>query len=176
MTQNANLADSVIPDATQEPTPFHPLAGNWKDDDAEAIDDYFEAADEGPIEYAGVKADKDALPRTTRVVGGAAVLTPGDARMFLPADPNRKQLDISTRTTSGDVGVIILSDTYFQTTSVLINGGAGPGLINADGKAVFIANNTVAHPTLTGYTGPVWIGFVGDAAVTCLVAVSAVTE
>jgi hypothetical protein len=94
------------------PEPHHVAAGDWQDDDGQALDDLFEANPQG-AEYAdAVKwplypdlSEDDTRPKVTRLItrsipigqnpGIDRALTIADPVQILPADPNRKRLRVS---------------------------------------------------------------------------------
>jgi hypothetical protein len=128
------------------------LVGNTADDDGRALDEYFEAAPSGPLDYAGIQHAREELPTTTRILSRAFVLTQGQqATLALPADPSRIKLVIDVM----DVGPAYVSDA------------------NDIGTLTPYITTANSPLDLGAHTGPVWIA--AQDAGTCRVHVWAVT-
>lgn len=77
------------------PAPHPALAGNYADDDGEAIDEWFEAADVGPQDYGTVPvnvAPVIKVPPTRIISRTIAVNQSSDPVMLFSADVHRKDL------------------------------------------------------------------------------------
>lgn len=151
MAENqTHLTESVTPDVTS-PLPFRAWAGDHSDDDGRAIDDFFEAAYAGPVDYEEPPTEKKEIKTTTRLVNRTVTLAPTLQLMILPPDVHRTTFviwtdDADSITFAGDSGELSMA-----------------GLLSA------------ANPlTLSGHTGPVWVQNVGASDAT--VNVAAVTE
>ncbi len=133
-----------------EPT-FRPLnTGDTSDDDGAVIDSFFVETNNAPERVADV-AVVPTVARpvpTNRLMTGSLTVsnTWTDATMLLPADQNRKHLEIRVNGTV-DVDFIRVSD-----ESGKLNSDTGAGRVYAN-QAPFI---------LDDYTGAVWVSAVGS--------------
>jgi hypothetical protein len=88
------------------------LAGDWKDDDGQVLDDLVQPQGNPlpvPIEVM-VTPVTERPARTTRLMSGALTLDPTwRPTQILPADPNRKRLIIWNNSTDGD-GLLWITD------------------------------------------------------------------
>ena len=93
-----DLIQPVTPELIN-PEPHPPIAGNYADDDGQAIDEWFEAAPVGPQEY-GIPPviTTPTIPQTTRLLTREFVISANGGVhtpiLVLPADPNRIKLII----------------------------------------------------------------------------------
>lgn len=156
MPDNVPLTQSLVPTGTDlADTPTPPLAGNYADDDAIAIDQYFEAADQGPETFDGLRIPHEAIPPKSRLVRqrytfGNATL---QGVLALPPDINRKHL-IITVWAVGPTSSAVYSGEPF---SMLASGG----VCNANALPVS-ANFVPTVLVLDDYTGPLFVGSLRD--------------
>jgi len=147
---NHGIHDPIQPELT-DPLPHDPTAGNPNDDDGVAIDEMFEAAPQGPIEYGLILPDiKNELPTTTRLITRRVNLfslndaTP-DTLMIFPADPNRRDLIIQVFRS----GVI---NTYLSVTS--------DAMLNAAPLSPLGSGAQVSEWRSDKHTGPVYVSLI----------------
>jgi len=145
-----------------DPAPHEPPAGDWQDDDGQALDDYFKAGPQGPINWTLVQALKDAIapPIASRMLRGRLYIPSGNpqaAIMALPTDPNRTYFRINEYNNNGF---------YMNSESFTVNDTAIPTASNTIGStnafyAAQVAGGSSPNPSvfleLYGYTGPVWV-------------------
>lgn len=96
MSQNPNLTPEVTPDLL-DPHPLAPFPGDLRDDDGQAIDDYFRSGETGPpAESEGIRTDVEKIPKATRVVHtqyrNSDINVNARGFQIIPADLNRKSL------------------------------------------------------------------------------------
>ena len=144
------MPESITEPMTPEvdnPKPFGPLSGDWKDDDAEVYQDDFEAADHGPVEATGVPHSKPELRPVGRLLsrqvivgstagGGSPLLDPV---MVFPADRNRDKVTVQLWSNSE------YSVTIADSKSGCYNGNS------------FMSGPTFTSIDLDGYTGALWV-------------------
>jgi len=170
MTTNPPLDQNVI-DYNLDPEPHSPPAGDWKDDDGQAIDSYFEAADLGPLAYKLVQAMSGYInppKQASRIVRNRLNMQSTNvvthAVMAFPADPDRSYLSITDVTGKGF---------YYHSESFTVTDD--PTIPPAQTPAAFIPPN--ALPTrveIANYTGPIWVaGSFANGAILEIVAVTA---
>lgn len=159
---NTPLTDPVKPDL-DSPTPSRELAGNHADDDAYAIDEYFEPAEQSPIDYGQVPITAaETLAQPTRIITRTFLLTADGTNtvpplMVLPRDLNRVKLYVVCTTTAG-----------FQ---------IGSELADVYGSPVMAGNEGTFPLDLCGHTGALYVySPTTDAAKPLLVKVWAVTS
>lgn len=198
MSQNPPLTRSTVtaptgsPDQVEAPGIAAGFPGNQNDDDGRAIDDYFEAAESGPVEQMGVIPPVSELPTTTRLITRSLVLTSINTQghfravQILPTDPNRKRVYLHGMTNVGTVCYLLYADhifSYFQNgvTGLVYPTLAVPSL--SDVSARFLGdisgagNASAADLVLEEHTGPLWVGIWDDTAgATIGVSVEAVTS
>jgi hypothetical protein len=102
------LMDTINPPMVPEeldPVPHPPIAGDFKDDDGPAIDEWFENPPSGPQEYGTIPVKTEpAIKPVTRIVSRVIRMTcsatvNSDPILLLNADPNREDLIIRVNTT-----------------------------------------------------------------------------
>ncbi|HEY6021377.1 MAG TPA: hypothetical protein VIY48_16175 [Candidatus Paceibacterota bacterium] len=147
-----------------DPSPsYHPPAGDWKDDDGQALDDYFKAMAQGPEIYKAIQALVDSIkpPESTRFMSYRFLVTPTNlafpfaATPIFPADRNRQSLVIQPA--GGTNGSLFMSDQNF--TAV---GPAG----SAPQTQAFAIPGT-QQLVIPNYTGALWVASAGITASTC---------
>lgn len=136
MEHNPTLTKPIT-DAVTDPSPLGRLAGDWHDDDAQAIDEYFEEADHGPQQYIGIKPAVEKIANPTRILNvktpvGNASVTLYDPVQVFPPDLNRKVCNI-------------IADGKFN---------VGSEKTDVYNGVTFPANTLV---TMNGHTGSLWI-------------------
>lgn len=154
------------------------VTGDIHDDDGQAIDDYFENADNGVIQYSGVDIEDTEVPATSRLVSRTVNWTAADQTpvLVLPADPYRISLQIQAKA-FGNGSTILMSDDKTHIQAMQATGQQG---ISGTCTTLFIPFQSGATAVASemfyfqGYTGPVWIA-PGNAVVT-YVSVTAVTQ
>lgn len=84
-------------DSTIDPERHHDIEGDIRDDDAQVLDEQFEAMPTPPVDHGGIAYEKDELPPVTRVLSRQVRFTSVDG-IQLPdplqvfsADRNRKE-------------------------------------------------------------------------------------
>lgn len=163
------------PDATVDPTPFAPIAGDWHDDDGEALSEQFQAAWNPPVKSEGVQYAKETLPETNRTIHNRLTF-PSDSPSLSPvraltADPRRTLVlmwiaGVTNELTNGfffSGEDFSISDDY--------PGGPPTGMIP---NASWVSASVGSPFTLPGYTGPVYVCGAGGTAIT--VEILAVTK
>lgn len=162
-----NITEPVTPELT-DPVPFSPLAGDWKDDDAQVYDDDFSETQGAPLDNAmGVPHAAAKIKPTSRLIhrsipvgtpAGGAVSPP---IMLLPADPNRKSLTLFA---------------YADTQKYFTFGSDQGDCFNGNQYPVFVTTVSRSWPSLTldGHTGAVWVYSDSSTPVVCVAV--AVTE
>jgi hypothetical protein len=151
------LTESVTP-GLDNPAPLGPLAGNYKDDDAEAYEDDFEAAPHGPVAQAGVPHKVEEIKPTTRLL--VVTQTVGTVNgaiqeplMLLPADPNRIGLVLKPWANANRPFVIGSSKSDCYSGAVIENVPQAPSI------------------DLNGHTGAIWC-YSTDAATIAVTAIA----
>lgn len=139
---NRPLSEPAAPEIDAA-TPPGKLAGDWTDDDPTALEEYFEPAPSGPIDWGDHLQTADpSIPQTTRIITYTVTVT-GDGTnipdpvMVLPADPNRFRLYVICTTVFGWQWGSTRSDVY--------------------GAPQFAGNGSTTGYDLSGHTGPLWI-------------------
>ena len=156
MSLNIPIVDDVLPD----PQPHEPPAGDWHDDDGQALASYFLHNDPIAIMQRMIKAAVTELappvgtmqaPEGNRLILRNYVLTAAQPAIYaLPPDPNRLHVKILDVSNAG----FYFADTMFtpvddagtashQTPAMFVGSSSGSG-------------NTAAI-TLDDYTGPLYI-------------------
>lgn len=78
---------------------FHPIAGNTRDDDGQALDQTFEPMYTGPVASESYSLGIEETKKTTRILSRSITLDStsalADPVMILPADPNRLHIRIT---------------------------------------------------------------------------------
>lgn len=94
MTQmNVPLTPDPPPENIETVTP--PLSGDTRDDDGQALDDYFEPAYNGPVASEGYDLGVESTPKVTRILSQSQQLRINQAPyMALPPDLNRLHIRI----------------------------------------------------------------------------------
>jgi len=132
-----------VPPELLDPVPLGPIVGDRTDDDGIALDEYFEAAPSGPIDWGEVVQQADpTLPQVTRIITRTFTLvgdgtTAPDPVLVLPPDPNRLRLVVICTTTFGWQFGSDKSDVY--------------------GAPLMAGNGSTTGYELTGHTGALWI-------------------
>jgi hypothetical protein len=171
LTRAEVTAPTGSPDNLEAPGVPSGFAGNKQDDDALALDQYFEAAYQGPEEYQGVIPPVAELPATDRLVTARyrfTEFTP-QAILAMPADPNRKNLTLIVWAPfgAGGTSTILFSGEYFSVAA------ANDPTVTASVLCTQAAL-TPQQITLDAYTGPLYVGsLLGD---DCNVEIIAVTR
>lgn len=116
---------------------FHPLQqGDIHDDDAQAVDEYFQPAYHGPVESESYALGVEETAKTTRLLSRSIFILPaeegGQPLPFFNADPNRLHIRIAAET-----DIRIASDKT-----------------DLNGSAVLTAGQ---HWTNDYHTGAIWI-------------------
>lgn len=90
--------DKPISPEVLDPTAHSPIAGNWRDDDGQALDSYFTPVTTLPQEYGyGDSEPRETVPVTTRLIGRKLVIGTVNGVLsaplqVFPADPNRQEI------------------------------------------------------------------------------------
>jgi hypothetical protein len=127
------------------------LAGNHRDDDGEAIQQYFEPPSQGPETHLGLEPIVDVLPVPTRIINVKVALG-ADPVPALTVDINRVNLNIVCK--------------------------EAPFIVASDKTECYFAPSIPLNVLLTmnGHTGAVWIHTLVEADFGKIVTVSAVTS
>jgi hypothetical protein len=168
--------DLAVPDVTDAQAtavePHSPPAGDWRDDDGEAIDSYFEAMPLGPLvnrlvtamgELVNAPKKGSRIIRNRLNMAGTNAVT--KAVQGLPGDADRLLLAITDVSNKGF---------YYHSESFTVTDDATTA--PAQTAAVFVPP-VASGPTkveLYDYTGPIWVaGSFANGAVIEIMAVTA---
>ena len=131
-----------------------PLAGNYADDDGMAIDDYFEAANQGPIISEGYDTEPEKVIPVTRILSvsfsnmALDLVNPNRSFMLFPADRNRKMINVKI---VGGTGTAF----YFSSEPFSFIAPAVPG--DALAGIGLWQDSTNGSLTILGHTGPLHV-------------------
>lgn len=133
------------------PEPEHRLAGDWNDDDGQAIDEYFEPAYHGEVEQVYVDAEREDLPAPNRMLSrvvpfvqrSESAPAPEPVLVF-PADVNRKSVSITVYAGEQDA----------RGERIFYRIGSSKQDLYGDAN---IQQLYPSHYTIDGYTGALWM-------------------
>lgn len=176
MSLNVPLAKSTV-DAITNPEPHSPPAGDWHDDDGQALQSYFLHADPKDVISTLVRSVVNELktPKCNRIIRRlikfddvATATYPYPARMILPPDPNRDSLTFMSSSVANNQSIFWSGDRF----DALADAGTIP---ETDGALIPVPARTLVVPN---YTGPVWAAptGVGTGSALCIWWVVAVTQ
>lgn len=152
------LNEPVI-EYVNDPEPHHPIEGDVRDDDAIAIDQYFEPNPGLPPDYSGLVADDKIRPRS-RIV--SRFLPIGDATQWFepvlllpPSAPNEERVKVFVASTVDFRCGSDKTDVYGGALAAGSNGANPLDLSGHDGAIWVIGNTSAALPVATVYVN-VW--------------------
>jgi hypothetical protein len=137
-----------------DPLPHHPPAGDWRDDDGRAIDDFFNTSDpDAGKAYRAVPLPREELPAPTRIIRNRITQTGAlfnRAVLALNPDVNRICLVVSGNNSAAAGGFYIASEPF----QVLDNGDD-----NVSNTMGFWVNLDAGSTQLVipGHTGAVYV-------------------
>lgn len=166
---SADFSPVEKPDHLSPETPTR-LAGDWTDDDGQALEEYFEPADHGPVDQAYVSTNVESLKVTTRLIsreipfpfsksnGDGGLVFGGDIQpvRVLPADPDRSEFMV----TAIMGGIPSPGDAYGGNFTVYFALGDSKSFCHTStrGNYTFAASMTgTDSPISMCHTGEVWI-------------------
>jgi hypothetical protein len=147
---NDRIVNPIAPDLL-DPHTHAPLAGDWKDDDAQVYEADFAYMDDGPQTSKGLPHVVETLKVTTRMlhrtgtVGTVSTIL-ADPIMLMPADPNRKSLSVN---------IVALAAPGAGTTVVF--GDSKSDCYNNGVNGYYVTNTAPTSPMINvPHTGALW--------------------
>lgn len=184
MPQNPPLSRTENPEPVVGiDTQMH-LAGNWKDDDPIALDQYFEAADQEAEVFDGLRIPQERTPIATRLVtwNGSLASPVSNGQVVkgvqvLPRDINRKRVYINAY--AADITWLLVASEPFSPMMPAVTSALGPHLLGLPAAAYFVgspASGGTSQYIIEGHTGALYLGnWDNNAGIAIGVSITAVT-